>query len=312
VEHISTCEGSCVLHAGSISVEDTTRFFDILEGLLEKAQTKKKKARSAASNEQGHQKTPSFIDALVQDALHKLQFVEELDLVDSESGNIAHQPRGGFTDVGMHTGGKARSTAWPLFKESLKTVFQYSSVYQSPSAELFECFLAHFYLWLLNRQVALLTPENATQLMVNATMKMLELASNTAAEIVDRGFCLGHAEDYCQNARMQLDAIVLQRAERAAKNFQIHPAESLEFTHAGLKESYVLPKGIVPPLMPASAEDGDMDAARKRAWKNLAPLLLPILKVFEPHPLARILPSLEPDRLFSGQILALFAIFNFL
>jgi hypothetical protein len=37
-----------------------------------------------------------------------------------------------------------------------------------------------------------------------------------------------------------------------------------------------------------------------------------VYKVFEPHPLARILPSLEPDRLFSGQILALFAIFNFL
>ncbi|KAH7624290.1 hypothetical protein Ndes2526B_g00481 [Nannochloris sp. 'desiccata'] len=37
-----------------------------------------------------------------------------------------------------------------------------------------------------------------------------------------------------------------------------------------------------------------------------------LYKVLEPHPLARILPSLEPDRLFSGQILALFAIFNFL
>ncbi|KAG7675177.1 hypothetical protein KSW81_002679 [Nannochloris sp. 'desiccata'] len=216
IEHSSTCEGSCVLHAGSISVEDTCRFFNILEKLLVKAQSKKGEARSAASNNQGHQKTPSFIDALVRDAMRKLRRGED-------GSDCASQPRGGFTDVGLHTGGEARNTAWPLFKESLKTILQYSSVYQSPSAELFECILAHFHLWLLNRQVALLTPQNATQLMVNATMKMLELSSNAAAELIDHGFVLGQAEDSCQKARMQLEAIALQRAELAARHLQFCP-----------------------------------------------------------------------------------------
>lgn len=29
-------------------------------------------------------------------------------------------PRGGFTDVGQHTGGTARDTAWPLVREAFK------------------------------------------------------------------------------------------------------------------------------------------------------------------------------------------------
>ncbi len=243
-----------------------------MDKLLQKAQSKKKDERSAASNHQGHQKTPSFIFALVQDALLKLHLREN----DSEEpdGNLVnlHQPRGGFTDVGLHTGGKARNTAWPLFKEALKAVLQYSSVYQSPSPELFECALARFYGWLLDRQVALLTPQNATQLMLNAAMKMLEVSSNSAAELIDQGFALGQAvEDSCQKARVQLEAVAMQRAELAAKELQFPP----EFADDALSEGYVLPKGTVPPLFPAPVQDGDMDAARKRALENLAPLLLP-------------------------------------
>jgi hypothetical protein len=29
-------------------------------------------------------------------------------------------PRGGYTDVGLHTGGTPRDTAWPLVREALK------------------------------------------------------------------------------------------------------------------------------------------------------------------------------------------------
>ncbi|CAN0384424.1 unnamed protein product, partial [Scytosiphon promiscuus] len=36
--------------------------------------------------------------------------------------NSEHVPAGGFTDVGQHTGGDPRNTAWPLVRE----VFQVS------------------------------------------------------------------------------------------------------------------------------------------------------------------------------------------
>lgn len=32
----------------------------------------------------------------------------------------SHVPRGGFTDVGLHTGGKRRETAWPLTRAVFK------------------------------------------------------------------------------------------------------------------------------------------------------------------------------------------------
>ena len=68
-----------------------------MSALLEKAQERKGEKRSAAGNRQGHQKTPAMVEAIVQDAL--------AGRADGET-----PARGGFTDVGLHTGGHARNT----------------------------------------------------------------------------------------------------------------------------------------------------------------------------------------------------------
>ncbi|KAL4522831.1 hypothetical protein Ndes2526B_g00837 [Nannochloris sp. 'desiccata'] len=65
-------------------------------------------------------------------------------------------------------------------------------------------------------------------------------------------------------------------------------------------------------VFPSLLQLRNLTVAPPRIIKASPVLDSKIYKVLEPHPLARILPSLEPDRLFSGQILALFAIFNFL
>eukprot|EP00965_Chrysotila_dentata_P122483 4047930-Pleurochrysis_carterae.AAC.1 len=64
------------------------------------AERKEGEKRSAANNQQGHQKTPAMIKAVLTDALR------------GTPGQTA--PRGGCTDVGLHTGGLPRNTMWPL------------------------------------------------------------------------------------------------------------------------------------------------------------------------------------------------------
>lgn len=70
--------------------------------------------RSAADGKQGHQRTPAMIEALLKDAKAA---------VDGEKQRLDHNPGGGFTDVGLHTGGTPRDTAWPLVREVFQVRF---------------------------------------------------------------------------------------------------------------------------------------------------------------------------------------------
>ena len=61
------------------------------------------------------QHTPAFIHALVLAALADGGFDDDDDT--NESYPTA---RGGFTDVGQHTGSERRDTCWPLVREVIK------------------------------------------------------------------------------------------------------------------------------------------------------------------------------------------------
>lgn len=78
-----------------------------LQDALSKASQRHGNSRSAAGGRQGHQRTPAMIEALLKDAKSALhsRLISE------------HVPAGGFTDVGQHTGGNPRNTAWPLARE---------------------------------------------------------------------------------------------------------------------------------------------------------------------------------------------------
>lgn len=73
--------------------------------------------RSAAGGEQGHQRTPAMIEAVLKDAKAAVNGEEQ-----------THIPGGGFTDVGLHTGGERRDIAWPLVREvfRVRLVISYS------------------------------------------------------------------------------------------------------------------------------------------------------------------------------------------
>ena len=92
----------------SISIES---FVTKLDTKVSKAQNVTDDKRNAAFNEQGHQKTPAFILCLIQDVLNE----------DMSSGSLVNSsPRGGFTDVGLHTGITARDTSWVLTRAVMK------------------------------------------------------------------------------------------------------------------------------------------------------------------------------------------------
>jgi hypothetical protein len=70
--------------------------------------------RSAIKKKVVHQKTPSFMRSLLQNAIAISVNGRVLDSdsdSDSDGGKV---PQGGTTDVGLHTGGKRRHTTWPL------------------------------------------------------------------------------------------------------------------------------------------------------------------------------------------------------
>jgi hypothetical protein len=123
-EYTARSGGHKVLSIGSVPRAASANFFQVFNASLVKAQQRKGDKRSAANHKQGHQKTPAFIVAL----LTQTQQIDWMKMADSlESGQPQGNeelllipqtpevaPRGGFTDVGLHTGGKARNTPWPL------------------------------------------------------------------------------------------------------------------------------------------------------------------------------------------------------
>ncbi len=85
--------------------------------------------------QKGFERTPAFMHSVIRDALEGLwsgmedAMGQELEgdeegKGDAEGGVVAVPrtlPRGGFCDVGRHTGGDAgRDTAWPLVREVLQ------------------------------------------------------------------------------------------------------------------------------------------------------------------------------------------------
>lgn len=83
-------------------------FVAMMAGIISPWKAAKKKGPAV----KGFQRTPAFIKAVVADALRLLaagaSAADDLDV------DALTKPAGGFTDVGLHTGGIARATSWEL------------------------------------------------------------------------------------------------------------------------------------------------------------------------------------------------------
>ena len=197
------------LHVGDIDRYDYSKFVDRLSQFLEQAQERKGEARSAAHNEQGHQKTPAMIMAVVTDALRSLPLTDEKA---SEMGLT--NPRGGFTDVGVHTGGHARDTAWFVLEAVVEILLG--------SHRLFRVMIAQIRIWLTEHHLVSVV-RNASTPRVDEIMKMLAGAVEKAAPLADEEHDMASFEARAAAIRYQLEEAVMARAKTTSASHVLHP-----------------------------------------------------------------------------------------
>lgn len=282
-------DGAVSLYLGKVALERFDDFCTLADKLLAKAMARRGNKRSAAENDQGNQKTPALIQAVLSDALEKLDAKEEPE-------ESSAPPRGGFTDVGLHTGGCARNTGWPLVQAVMQVLLEE----QDRGHRLHRLTVALLRLWIAERQLAVLRPETATSERVDVCMQMMAAAATAGAELADDGLDMALFEARCITIRFVYLITVRwpispqQHALKAETNPPTSCARSADirditderaFAHA---EKFALPpvnnadihcrnpKLTLPkPTMPAFGADS-LDAARKRAADNLGWLPEPL------------------------------------
>lgn len=141
-------------------------------------------------------------------------------------------------------------------------------------AALSEVALAHLHLWLVQRQVELISPAAATSTALNAAMQMLEAAVRAAAELAEGGCQLDGFEDACLAARRKLEAAAAARALQAAERASLPALDGSKGSPCG-PASYRCPRGVVPPQRGPSEEAEGLEAAKLRAAANLGSLPVP-------------------------------------
>ena len=125
MEHAARCRGHRLLSCGTLAAQDFASG-DFNGRLL--AELSKREEERKNKGIKGFQRTPAFVHAVVLDVLGAAEEDEEGQQQQQQqqqpaaggSGGVRRLARGGFTDVGMHTGGQARNTAWPLVRQTIQ------------------------------------------------------------------------------------------------------------------------------------------------------------------------------------------------
>ena len=210
----SGSDSPATLHIGKVRTHEYPKLCELVKQLLTQVQMRAGKGRSAHTNKQGHQMTPTMIDAVLRDALKQL-LAYSLD-PDYKIEECCIPPTGGFTDVGLHTGGHRRNTAWPLVRSVIYTVLE-----DAGHLPLFWRSMAELKLWITERTVAL-AQQQASQPMslfnasISSAKQMLQttvLESNALAE--DEMVAI---EARCVLAGLHLDQAVQSRADESAES----------------------------------------------------------------------------------------------
>ena len=145
--------------------------------------------------------------------------VKSMRLTDEELQEMAlTNPRGGFTDVGVHTGGRARDTAWFILEAVVEILLG--------NHRLFKVSMAQIRIWLTERHFASVLSD-ASAPRVNHIMKMLTGAVNKAAPLADEEHDMAAFEARCAGIRYQLEEAVVARAKALSASHKLHPTRPL-------------------------------------------------------------------------------------
>eukprot|EP00957_Ditylum_brightwellii_P054690 4143385-Ditylum_brightwellii.AAC.1 len=121
-----------ILHVGTVLSNDLPDFHAKFERILCHASSRTKDKRSASSGKQGHQRTPAFIHACQRQAML-------CKCLSGEQCRCQEQlPKGGFMDVGLHTGGRGTDTSWALAQKLEKEIIEIASTGKSDYSQLYD------------------------------------------------------------------------------------------------------------------------------------------------------------------------------
>ena len=117
MEHLGPSRGSKPLSCSPTVKPGTLSLF--LQNLTDLELKVKKKLQNSKDSSAKLQRTPAFLHGLVQTAL---QFTANNESIsDLELKDIPSIPaKGGFSDVGRHTGSEPRDTSWGLARETVR------------------------------------------------------------------------------------------------------------------------------------------------------------------------------------------------
>lgn len=193
-----------VVYLGCVNVKNEDSVISSVNIIIANAALEKTGSqRSAVNQNGGHQKTPGWIYGVYENVL--LSIDNKLK-VNQNTNEI--KPKGGFTDVGLHTGGEKRMTVYPLIKNVLFYFFQYMFQYEKEKHDLKKLFdynILLFEVFILEKdykQNKILNPDDFIQ--------MIHSIADKGQKLID------YSEELIQNIYKRIKTIY----DQVIKKFQ--------------------------------------------------------------------------------------------
>ncbi|MEW5319231.1 MAG: hypothetical protein WDW38_010396 [Sanguina aurantia] len=266
IQPTAVCKAHTLEGCGDVVISEYPQLLSMVETLQAQSQ------QDRSEGKKGLQHTPAFMLAVVKDALSVLALQRSSGISTKTSGPNRDPltrtfAQGGYTDVGQHTGSFPRDTSWPLVRETFKAVLAKFSAGDSDAPVQFRCLfdtmMARFELWLLRRQVDIVTPSAASATMLNSCMTMLASACLKGGQLAARGYSITGFEAACLEVRARLAAAASVRAVAVAKEFELPRTSTI---------AYKQMTGVIPEAELPVAVGGGLAAARLRSAANLGSL----------------------------------------
>jgi hypothetical protein len=204
--------------------------------------------RNASNSHGGHQKTPSCIAALAEWVIKHFSLDDKKFEQVCNPQHLILSPRGGFTDVGRHTGGEPRDTGEALALSLLHfALFSADPALDMPGL-LFERALGEYRLQQASAALTALETLAATRNpllpeAVDAVVLPLADATRRIARIAET--CLDDVTgllDGCEGLRVRLDAAIAENGRRVAESYSLKvPVAS---SMAALRSPIIFPSMI--------------------------------------------------------------------
>jgi len=221
-EHSAESTKHFILFSNAISADKQEAFWKIFNESFEKAHSNDGSKRSTVGNKNGgHQKTPAFIAGIIANSCSILEGNDDTEV---------NQSRGSTTDVGLHTGGKARDTAFPLVLATLHECIKKQD-YAEPE-KLISNIDFYFSLWLLQRQIVK-TKVNITSLHIDVVMRMLDVTVKKSLKLISNGWAHPYLEDTLTHVKSQLESL---RTKTLQTNQYLLPIEKLSAESPKLRD----------------------------------------------------------------------------